>query len=93
MGSIGNRKKGGNYSYCASKAALNMMTKLVAFDLQDKNILVISINPSSVKTRMGGENAQFTPEESVSKMLGILEKASMEDSGKFFHIDGMVHEW
>jgi len=93
MGSIGNRKKGGNYSYCASKAALNMMTKLSAFDLREKNIIAICANPSSVKTRMGGENAQFTPEESVSKLLIILDKVTIEDSGRFYHIDGTVHEW
>lgn len=93
MGSIANRKKGGNYSYCASKAALNMMVKLSAFELQEKNIISISVNPGSVRTRMGGDNAQFTAEQSVSHLLAILEKVTLKDSGKFYHWDGTEHEW
>lgn len=93
MGSIANRNKGGNYSYCASKVALNMMTKLCAFDLRESNIILLCINPGSVRTRMGGRKAQFTPEESVSRMLSIVERATIEDSGKFYNWDSAIHQW
>ena len=93
MGSIANRKKGGNYSYCASKVALNMMVKLSAFDLRRKNIVSITVNPGSVRTRMGGEGGQFSLGESVSKLLAILENVTIEDSGKFYDWDYTEHEW
>ncbi|MBX7136866.1 MAG: SDR family oxidoreductase [Oligoflexia bacterium] len=93
MGSIGNRKKGGNYSYCVSKAALNMISKLAGFDLREDKIICLAVNPGSVRTRMGGDKGQFSPQESVSRMLGILQRSTIEDSGKFFNYDGEVHEW
>lgn len=93
MGSIGNRKKGNNYSYCASKAALNMMVRLSGFDLKERNIVSICVNPGSVKTRMGGENAMFSVEQSVAHIFAIIDKVTIADSGKFFNWDGTVHEW
>jgi NAD(P)-dependent dehydrogenase (short-subunit alcohol dehydrogenase family) len=43
-GSIGLRHEkegGGNYGHHASKAALNMVTKLLSLDLKDKGIAVV----------------------------------------------------
>ena len=38
MGSIGSRTGASNYSYCASKAALNMFSRLLSFDLEERCI-------------------------------------------------------
>ena len=44
-GSISQRTSGGKYSYAASKAALNMITKILSCDLHDRNIIVLLIHP------------------------------------------------
>lgn len=54
-GSIGLRHEeegGGNYGHHASKAALNMVTKLLSLDLKDKAIAVASVHPGFMRTEM-----------------------------------------
>ncbi|KAG9473584.1 hypothetical protein GDO78_004074, partial [Eleutherodactylus coqui] len=42
--------------YCASKAALDMLTKVMALELGPQKIRVNSVNPTIVLTKMGHEN-------------------------------------
>jgi NAD(P)-dependent dehydrogenase (short-subunit alcohol dehydrogenase family) len=54
-GSIALRHKkegGGNYAHHASKAALNMVTKLLSIDLGEREIAVISVHPGFMRTEM-----------------------------------------
>lgn len=93
MGSITLKSYGGEYSYSASKAALNMFTKLMANDLRSQNIIVISMHPGWVKTDMGGPAAPITPEESAKGIINVIEKLSLPDSGKFFDYLGHELPW
>ncbi|EHY58079.1 hypothetical protein HRR83_005063 [Exophiala dermatitidis] len=43
---------GGNYGHHGSKAALNMVTKQLSFDLKDRGITVVSVHPSFMRTEM-----------------------------------------
>jgi NAD(P)-dependent dehydrogenase (short-subunit alcohol dehydrogenase family) len=52
-GSIALRDVGGKYSYAASKAALNMITKILSYDVIDKGIVAIAVHPGWIKTDMG----------------------------------------
>lgn len=49
-------------AYRMSKSALNMYTKTLSARLLEKNIKVVSIHPGWVKTDMGGQEADITPE-------------------------------
>jgi NAD(P)-dependent dehydrogenase (short-subunit alcohol dehydrogenase family) len=43
---------GGNYAHHASKAALNMVGKLLSLDLKDKGIIVSTVHPGFMRTEM-----------------------------------------
>lgn len=54
-GSIGLRHEkegGGNYAHHASKAALNMVGKLLSLDLRDKDVVVSIVHPGFMRTEM-----------------------------------------
>jgi len=65
-GSLSDATDGGDgYSYAASKAALNMMTRTYAWTVRDQGITAVMIDPGWVKTDMGGAGATLAPEESA----------------------------
>jgi NAD(P)-dependent dehydrogenase (short-subunit alcohol dehydrogenase family) len=43
---------GGNYAHHASKAALNMVGKLLSLDLKDKDIIISIVHPAFMRTEM-----------------------------------------
>lgn len=81
--------------YSLSKAALNMLTAHQAEDLAAKlpGVVVISMDPGWVKTRMGGEGAILEPEFSIGGMLKALHGLKEEDTGKFYQHDGQEVPW
>jgi NAD(P)-dependent dehydrogenase (short-subunit alcohol dehydrogenase family) len=95
MGSLWWKEKegGGDYSYCSSKAALNMLTRTLAFDLRSDGIIVVALNPGWVQTDMGGPNADLTPAESVRGMLDFIERLTEAATSKFFTWEGQEHPW
>ena len=93
MGSIANRDNTSNYSYCASKAALNMFSKLMSNSLRKDKIIVIPMHPGWVKTRMGTQEAPIEPEKSISGMIGVIKSLTLADSGKFLEWTGQEVMW
>ena len=93
MGSIERKNYGGYYSYSASKAALNMITKLLSHDLRRLNITVLAVHPGWVRTDMGGTAAPLSPQDSVKGMLRLIEKVTLRDTGTFFSWDGSIIPW
>ena len=94
LGSVSMKTTGGNYSYATSKAALNMMTRALAYDIAKEGVTAIAVNPGWVQTRMGGFSASLTPEESIQRLIdNILMKITPDDAGKFFDWDGTEHPW
>lgn len=93
MGSVAENTSGNFYAYRASKAAVNMIMKTLALDLAARGITAIALSPGWVQTDMGGPNAPLTPPEAVAGMRAVLDKVSLNDSGKFFHFDGRELPW
>ncbi|KAJ6644332.1 putative oxidoreductase [Pseudolycoriella hygida] len=81
------------YTYRASKAALNMITRCLWVELKPIKISVVSICPGWVQTDMGSPDADLTPEQSVTGLLKTIENLSEEDGGKFFTFDGKPNPW
>ncbi|MDX1812720.1 MAG: SDR family oxidoreductase [Gammaproteobacteria bacterium] len=93
MGSMEDNTSGGSYIYRSSKAALNAVVKSMSIDLAPRNITCLMTHPGWVKTDMGGPYAEITTRESVTNLFNIIENSSIEDSGKFFDIDGSIIPW
>ncbi|MBU2678092.1 MAG: SDR family oxidoreductase [Gammaproteobacteria bacterium] len=93
LGSIALNNSGAYYGYRESKAALNMFTKTLAIELDPEGFTCLTIHPGWVKTDMGGENANLTPEESVSGMRAVIEKLGPSDTGTYWSYDGQEVPW
>ena len=95
MGSLWWKEKegGGDYSYCSSKSALNMLTRALAFDLLPDGIIVVALTPGWAQTDMGGMSADLTPAESVGGMLNVIEGLTEADTSKFYTRKGQEHPW
>jgi Dehydrogenases with different specificities (related to short-chain alcohol dehydrogenases) len=87
-GSISEKTDYDYYPYSVSKAALNMLTRAVAAELQPEGIVTVAISPGWVKTDMGGPNAPLRPEESAASLFGTIRRLSADDCGKFLGRDG-----
>ncbi len=84
---------GDGYSYAASKAGLNMMTRTYAWSVRDQGITVVMIDPGWVKTDMGGAGADLAPEESGRGLLAVIDGLTPEDTGRFLRYDGSEVPW
>ncbi|ETN14878.1 hypothetical protein PPTG_07127 [Phytophthora nicotianae INRA-310] len=93
MGSITGNKDGGNYSYGASKAAVNMVNSSLAIDLKKDNIAAIVVHPGYVVTDLTGGLGDVKTDESVRGMTRVIDKVTMADTGKFFHFQGHEMPW
>ena len=94
LGSVTNLSFDGHYGYVGSKNLLNVLNKSMANELKQENIICVNVNPGWVQTDMGGQKAQFSPEQSVNDMFNnIVAKANLAASGKFLNFDGSEHPW
>jgi NAD(P)-dependent dehydrogenase (short-subunit alcohol dehydrogenase family) len=93
MASIAGNRSGGYYSYRASKAALNMLTKTLAVELTGKGFSCVAVNPGWVKTRMGGPHAPLPVEDSVTALVKLIDRLTVKDSGNFLSYDGSALAW
>ena len=92
MGSIGDNG-GGWVPYRTSKAALNMAWSSLALEARKQGVTVVALSPGWVKTRMGGGGAEITAEESVGDMRTLIERLTIDDSGKFLRRNGSELPW
>jgi NAD(P)-dependent dehydrogenase (short-subunit alcohol dehydrogenase family) len=92
MGSIGDNS-GGWIPYRTSKAALNMAWSCLALEAKPRGVTAVLFSPGWVKTRMGGRGAEITCEESVTDMRALLERLTIEDSGRFLRRNGSQLPW
>ena len=92
MGSLSDTS-GGWIPYRTSKAALNMGWRSLALEARAQNVVMAMLSPGWVKTRMGGAGAEITPEESVGAMRGLIDRLTIDQTGKFLRRDGSEIPW
>lgn len=92
MASIGDNC-GGWVPYRTSKVALNMAWSCLALEAKSSGVTAVVVSPGWVKTRMGGSGAEITAEQSVSDMRGLIDRLTMDDTGKFLRRDGSALPW
>ena len=97
VGSIGDNRLGGWASYRTSKAALNMLVRTIAIEHRRRfpDSVVVALHPGTVATPLSRPFASrvprsqlFTPAESATRLLGVIDGLSPADSGGFFAWDG-----
>jgi NAD(P)-dependent dehydrogenase (short-subunit alcohol dehydrogenase family) len=93
LGSISTRECYDYYAYSISKAALNMLTRGIAYELAPRGVTTVAISPGWVRTDMGGENASLSPEESARSLAGTIQRIGPEQNGQFLGRDGATGEY
>jgi NAD(P)-dependent dehydrogenase (short-subunit alcohol dehydrogenase family) len=92
MGSIAGASPN-SYAYRASKAAVNMVMRLVALDVAQDGIIACPFHPGWVRTDMGGANADLDVKDSVDGMRKVIAGLTQEKSGRFWQYDGQELDW
>jgi NAD(P)-dependent dehydrogenase (short-subunit alcohol dehydrogenase family) len=92
LGSIEN-SNGRWYAYRASKAALNQVNKTLSAELGPEGFICTVLHPGWVRTDMGGSSATYSPKESVSGLIAVIEKLKPSDNGRFFDFQGNPIPW
>lgn len=93
LGSIARVTRFGAPSYCAGKAAQNMLGAQLAQALAPRGIVVLQLHPGWVQTDMGGAQAPLRVQESAAGLLRVIERATPAQSGTFLDWQGQTLPW
>ena len=93
-------RRGPSY-YRASKAALNMVMKVLADDLRDRGVIVALVSPPPTDTDMlkqliGPQNAAFQGKvpDTIGGLIKVIDGLTMENSGgPPVYFDGTLLPW
>jgi len=98
VGSIGDNRLGGWYSYRASKAALNQLIHTAAIEVarSHRQAICVALHPGTVATAFT-ENYRnhdtVAPEEAAANLLCVMDRLSTADTGGFFDWAGKPVAW
>lgn len=99
VGSIGDNRLGGWYSYRASKAALNMVVKTAAIELArtHPHAVVAALHPGKVNSPLSapfrGAQIGRPADDAARDLLAVLDGLQSHDSGGFWAYDGQRLPW
>ncbi|MEM9092312.1 MAG: SDR family NAD(P)-dependent oxidoreductase [Cyanobacteria bacterium P01_F01_bin.53] len=99
VGSIGDNRLGGWYSYRAAKAALNQIMHGAAIELKrtHKQSICVALHPGTVATSLTSKYASgrktVTPPEAAGNLLRVLDGLTPDETGLFFDWSGARVEW
>ena len=99
LGSIGDNRLGGWWSYRMSKAALNQMIHGAAIELKrtHKEAVCVALHPGTVATdftaKYAGRHKTVEPSEAAHNLLSVLEGLGPDDTGLFFDWQGERVAW
>ncbi len=82
-----------DYGYRASKAGLNMVTALLAEDLREDGVVVVSLSPGWVRTDLGTAAADLSIEESVTAQRATIASLAVDASGRYVGQNGDYLPW
>ena len=98
VGSIGDNRMGGWYSYRASKAALNQVVRGVAVELgrSHREAVVAALHPGTVDTsftRAYPAHKKVQAPEAAGNLLDVMARLQTAQSGGFFDYSGAEVPW
>lgn len=100
--SITDTKLGGWYTYRMAKIALNMSNVCVGIELgRGKNkVIALTFHPGVVDTDLSRPYHKSVPadqilsaSDSANKLVALMEKATLKDSGRFIDVTGVDIPW
>lgn len=99
VGSIGDNRLGGWYSYRASKAALNMLMKTSAIELArtHPHAVVAALHPGTVESPLSapfrGASLRRSAQQAAADLLSVLDRIPASQSGSFVAYTGQPLPW
>jgi NAD(P)-dependent dehydrogenase (short-subunit alcohol dehydrogenase family) len=100
VGSIGDNRLGGWYSYRASKAALNQLVRTASIELRRYNpdSICVALHPGTVATRLSAEFTKTglkgaSPSDSAVHLLNVIDSLTSDDTGAFFDYARKAVPW
>ncbi|KFB09652.1 SDR family NAD(P)-dependent oxidoreductase [Nitratireductor basaltis] len=100
VGSIGDNRLGGWYSYRASKAALNQFVRTAAIEWSrtHRQSICVALHPGTVESGLSGPFAKSgltiqQPDESAAAILALIDRLTPEDTGSFLDRSGERLPW
>lgn len=100
VGSIGDNRLGGWYSYRASKAALNQIVRTAAVELarRSQEAIGVALHPGTVATALSapfarGGHEMNTAQSAARHLLVVIDKLTADASGGFFDWRGDTVRW
>ncbi|MEM8851806.1 MAG: SDR family oxidoreductase, partial [Pseudomonadota bacterium] len=97
VGSIGDNKMGGWYSYRAAKAAANQITHGAAIEIgrKRKGSVVVALHPGTVETPFteGYKAPKVTARQAAENLTNVLTSLDPSQSGGFFDYAGQEIPW
>jgi NAD(P)-dependent dehydrogenase (short-subunit alcohol dehydrogenase family) len=99
VGSIGDNRLGGWYSYRAAKAALNQLIHTAAIEIARSHpqAIIACLHPGTVATGLTEayrrDHPAISPEQSAEHLLAVLDRLSPAQSGGFFDWAGKEVPW
>lgn len=83
-----------NHSYVVSRYAHNILTKMLALELEKQGLIVVAVYPGYIKTDMSGmaENAE-DPTTALPKVVTLINSLTPEHNGLCLLPDGRIYEW
>ncbi len=98
VGSIGDNRMGGWYSYRASKAAANQIVHGAAIEIgrRRKEAVVVALHPGTVATPFTADysgHSKVAPDEAARNLLSVIDGLTPAQSGGFFDWAGQEVPW
>lgn len=99
VGSIGDNRMGGWHSYRASKAALNQLIHGAAIEMgrTHKQAVLLCLHPGTVETPFtaayAGRHNTVPAADAASNLVGVMDGAGSDRSGRFYDYAGQEIPW
>lgn len=80
-------------AYGISKSGLNYAMRGFAFDLKKFKILTLNLCPGWTRTDMGSQRATHAVDDSAARLIKLINKATLKDTGRFIDRNGKDIPW
>ncbi len=82
-----------HYAYAASKAALNMFTRIAAAEFKEQGICIVAVTPGWVRTDLGGSDAELDPAAVAGELIASIDGYTIEQTSLWFDRHGKISDF